>query len=66
LIKDFEKQLTLELNLKIFQFSKTISDFEFVLESFVPKPTTNLTKEELRQIVHNVLPKVQKYFTNEI
>lgn len=31
LIKDFEKQLTLELNPKIFQFSKIISDFELVL-----------------------------------
>jgi len=66
LIKDFEKQLTLELNPKIFQFSKTISDFELVLEGFIPEPTTNLTEDELRQIVKNVLPKVQKYFTDEI
>ena len=27
LIEDFEKQVTLELNPKIFQFSKVISDF---------------------------------------
>ena len=66
LIKDFEKQSTLELNSKIFQFSKIISDFEFVLEGFIPEPTTNLTEDELRQIVNNVLPKVQKYFTDEI
>jgi hypothetical protein len=66
LIKDFEKQSTLELNPKIFQFSKTIGDFELVLEGFIPEPTTNLTEDELRQIVNNVLPKVQKYFTDKI
>jgi len=43
LIKDFEKQATLELNPKIFQFSKIISDFELLLEGFIPEPTTNLT-----------------------
>jgi hypothetical protein len=66
LIKDFEKQSTLELNPKIFQFSKTISDFEFVLEDFIPEPTTDLTEDELREIVKKVLPKVQQYFTDEI
>ena len=66
LIKDFEKQSTLEFNPKIFQFSKIISDFEFVLEGFIPEPTTNLTEDELRQIVKDILPKVQKYFTDEI
>ena len=66
LIKDFEKQSALELNPKTFQFSKIISDFEFVLEGFIPEPTINLTEDELRQIVKNVLPKVQKYFTDEI
>lgn len=54
LIKDFEKQATLELNPKIFQFSKIISDFELVLEGFIPEPTTNITEDELRQIVNNV------------
>ena len=66
LIKDCEKQSTLELNPKIFQFSKTISDFDFVLWVFIPEPTTNLTEDDLRQIVNNVLPKIQKYFTDEI
>jgi hypothetical protein len=66
LIKDFEKQATLELNPKIFQFSKIISDFELVLEGFIPEPTTNITEDELRQIVNNVLPKIKKYFTDEI
>ena len=66
LIKDFEKQSTLELNPKIFQFSKIISDFEFVLEGFLPEKSINLTKDELKQIVNKVLSKVQKYFTDEI
>lgn len=66
LIKDFAKQSTLKLNPKIFQFSKIISDFEFVLEDFIPEPTTNLIEDELREIVKNVLPKLQKYFTDEI
>jgi len=66
LIKDFEKQSTLELNPKIFQFSKTISDFEFLLHSFIPERTTDLTDDELRQIIKNVLPKIQNYFTDEI
>ena len=43
LVDDFEKQATLELNPKTFQFSKIISDFEFILEGFVPPRTTNLT-----------------------
>ena len=66
LIRDFEKQSTLELNPKIFQFSKIISDFEFVSKGFMLEPTIDLTEDELRQIVKNVLPKVQKYFTDEI
>jgi hypothetical protein len=66
LIRYFEKQSTLELNPKIFQFSKIIGDFEFIPEGFIPNTTTNLTEDELRQIVKNVLPKVQKYFIDEI
>lgn len=66
LIEDFEKQATLELNPKTFQFSKIISAFEFILEGFALQRTTNLTDDELRQIVKNILPKVQKYFTDEI
>lgn len=66
LVEDFEKQATLELNPKTFQFSKIISDFEFILEGFALQRTTNLTDDELRQIVKDILPKVQKYFTDEI
>ena len=64
--KDFEKQATLELTLKTYKFSKIISDFEFLLEAFVLQRTTNFTDDELRQIVKDILPKVQKYFPNEI
>jgi len=66
LLEDFEKQATLELNPKTFQFSKIISDFEFILEGFALQRTTNLTDDKLRQIVKDILPKVQKYFTDEI
>ena len=65
LVKDFEKQLTLELNPRNFQFSKIISDLELVLEGFIPEPTTDLTEDELRRIVKNVLIKVQKDFTDK-
>ena len=57
LIEDFEKQATLEINPKT---------FEFVLESFALHRTTDLTEDELRQIVKDTLPKVEKYFTDEI
>jgi hypothetical protein len=66
LIEDFEKQARLELNPKTFQFAKIISDFERILEGFISEPTNNLTEDELRQIVKDILPKVQKYFTDEI
>lgn len=66
LVEDFQKQATLELNPKTFQFSKIISDFEFVLEGFALHRTTDLTEDELRQIVKDTLPKVEKYFTDEI
>ena len=46
LLEDFEKQATLELNPKIFQFSKIICDFELLLEGFIPEPTTNLTEDK--------------------
>ena len=60
LIKNVGKQSTLELN------SEIIRDFKLVLEGFILEPTTNLTDDELRQIVKNILPKVQKYFTDKI
>ena len=66
LVEDFEKQATLELNPKTFQFSKIISDFEFILDGFAFDQPTDLTDDELRQIVKDNLPKVQKYFTDEI
>lgn len=66
LIEDFKKQETLELNPRSFQFSKIISDFELILEDCGFSGTINLTDDELRQIVKDTLPKVEKYFTDEI
>lgn len=66
LLEDFEKQATLELNRKTFQFSKIISDFEFILDGFTLERTIDLTDDELREIVKDVLPKVEKYFTDAI
>nr|UDP55535.1 hypothetical protein orf103a [Schizostauron trachyderma] len=72
LVEDFEKQATLELNPKIFQFSKIISDFEVILEGFINVDESGiedpeyLTADQLRQIVKDVLPKVEKYFTDGI
>ena len=67
LVKDFEKQKTLELNREIFQFSKLITSFEDVLMIYNLEPDSeNLTKDRLREIVREQLPKVREYFTNEI
>lgn len=65
--EDFDKQLTLELNPKIFQFSKVIDDLYLVLESFDNQDPGDgsfyITESQLRQLVKNdVLPKLQKYF----
>ena len=62
LIEYFEKQTTVELTSKNFQFSTVIHDFEELLETFIFDPTTNVTEDELREIVKGVLPKIQKYF----
>lgn len=62
LVKDFKKQLTLELNPRIFQFSKIIGDLELVLEGFIPESTTDLTEDELKIIIKNVLIKIQNDF----
>ena len=67
--EDFEKQITLDLNPKIFQFSKVIEDFYLVLESFDNEDSCDdsfsVTESQLNQLVKNdVLPKLQKYFIN--
>jgi hypothetical protein len=63
---DFEKQATLDLNSEIFQFSKVIGDFEFVLSIFDEEPeigqSSFLTEDQLREIIKKELPKIQKYF----
>jgi hypothetical protein len=61
---DFEKQARLELNPEIFQFSKIIKDFEFVLSIFDEEEPeiSSITEDELRAIIKKELPKIQKYF----
>lgn len=60
--KDFQKQETLELNPKSYQFSKIISDFYFALEAYDEEPEPDdsplLSENELRQLVKDVLPRV--------
>ena len=69
LTKDLKKQETLELNPKSYQFSKIISDFYFALEAFDDEPESEdssfLNENQLRQIVKDVLPRVEKYFLEE-
>ena len=71
LTKDFERQATLELNPKIFQFSEIIKDLDLILEAFNEEESdvedsVSLTEDQLRKIVKDLLPKVEKYFTDEI
>lgn len=66
--KDFEKQATLKLNPKIFQFSKIISNLELTLLAFNEEPEVDdiyLTENQLRQIIKNVLLKLKPYFTDD-
>lgn len=67
--EDFQKQEALELNPKSYQFSKIISDFYFALEAYDEKPEPDdsnfLSENELRQLVKDVLPRVEKYFLEE-
>jgi len=64
--REYEKQKTLELNRESFQFSKLIKSFEDVLMMFNVDPDSeDFTEDELREIVREQLPRVQKYFTNE-
>ena len=64
---EFEKQETLELDPEIFQFSKVIKNLEDALEGLSEEPDPELpylTEDQLREIVKDHLPKVQKYFIN--
>lgn len=68
--KDFKRQAKLELNPKSYQFSEIIDNFYLALAAFDKEPEPGdsgfLTKDQLRQIVKDVLPKVEKYFIEEI
>jgi len=67
--KDFKKQETLKLTPESYQFSKIISDFYFVLKAFdddpEPDDSTFVSENQLRQIVKDVLTRVEKYFLEE-
>jgi len=68
--KDFQRQKRLELNPKIFQFSEIIDNLSLPLEAFDKEPevgdSARLTEDQFRQVVKNVLPKVEKYFIDDI
>lgn len=68
--KDFKRQAKLELNPKSYQFSEIIDNFYLALEAFDEEPEAEdsgfLTEDQLRQIVKDVLPRVEKYFIEEI
>ena len=65
--KDFKRQAKLELNPKSYQFSEIIDNFYLALEAFDEEPEPeDLTEDQLRQIVKDVLPRVEKYFIEEI
>ena len=68
--KDFKRQAKLELNPKSYQFSEIIDNFYLALEAFDSEPEPGdsgfLTEDQLRQIVKDVLPRVEKYFIEEI
>ena len=68
--KDFKRQARLELNPKIFQFSEIIDNLYLALEAFDEEPevldSACLTEDQLHQVVKDVLPKMEKYFIDEI
>ena len=68
--KDFKRQAILELNPKICQFSEIIDNLYLALEAFDEEPEVGnlafLTEDPLRQVVKDILPKVEKYFIDEI
>jgi hypothetical protein len=69
--KDFKRQAKLELNPKSYQFSEIIDNFYLALSRLLiddPEPGDSgfLTEDQLRQIVKGVLPRVEKYFIEEI
>jgi hypothetical protein len=66
--KDFQSQLTLEVDSKSFQFSKLISNLILPLEAFDPEPEEGeenyFTEEILREGVKRTLIEMEKYFEN--
>ena len=64
--EDFRRQANIELDPKSFGFSNIISGLIPILEGFDEDPEESfLTEEEFREIIQNLLIKVEKYFINE-
>lgn len=63
--KDFKSQAKFKLNPKCYQFAEIIDNFYLALEAFDKEPE-DLTEDQLRQIVKDVLPRGKKYFIEEI
>lgn len=69
--KDFKKQRELELDPKIYNFSKILDDFYLLVSAFDGDEEPDegesvfLTENKLRQIVKDVLPRLEKYFIEE-
>jgi Fe-S-cluster formation regulator IscX/YfhJ len=62
LLKDFQRQTSIDLDPKSFGFSKIISGLIPVLEGFDEDPEESFfTNEEFREIIENVSIKLEKY-----
>lgn len=75
LVEDFQKQVNIELNPNIFQFSKIILDFELVLEVYLneideleigelSENDLSFTHKSLLEGIKLGLEKIDKYFTD--
>jgi len=63
LIEDFQRQASIDLDPKSFEFSKIISDLTPVLEGFdEDQEESFFTEKEFREIIENAAIKLEKYF----
>jgi hypothetical protein len=62
LIEDFQRQASIDLDPKSFEFSKIISDLTPVLEGFdEDQEESFFTEKEFREIIENAAIKLEKY-----
>lgn len=72
LVEDFQKQVNIELNPNIFEFSKIILDFELLLKVYQNEVETgessendlSFTQDSILEGVKSALEKINKYFTD--